>query len=96
MPVKLFAGQALAGDVGSATPVAPVPREEHPVATIQEAALAASCLAALTGVGYLEDAQTLKAMAERASRRRRESGVAGARAGSCCVSATAFGSPPGP
>jgi hypothetical protein len=50
--------------------------EEHPVATIEEAALAASCLAALPGGGYAEAAQTLKAMAEKASRRRRESGVA--------------------
>ena len=38
----------------------------------KEAALAASCLVALSGVGYLEAAQTLKAMAERATRRRRE------------------------
>jgi hypothetical protein len=46
-------------------------RGEH-----QEAALAASSLVALPGVGYLEAAQTLKAMAEKATRRRRESGVA--------------------
>ena len=38
--------------------------------------LAASSLVALTGVGYREAAQTLKAMAERATRRRREHGVA--------------------
>jgi hypothetical protein len=50
--------------------------EEHPVATIEEAALAASCLAALPGGGYAEAAATLKAMAEKASRRRRESRVA--------------------
>ena len=50
--------------------------EEDPRATVEEAALAASSLAALTGVGYLEAAQTLKAMAERATRRRRERGVA--------------------
>jgi hypothetical protein len=48
--------------------------EEDPEATIEEAALAASSLVALTGAGYLEAAQTLKAMAERATRRRRESG----------------------
>jgi hypothetical protein len=50
--------------------------EEHPEATIEEAALAASSLAALPGVGFGEAAQTLKALAERASRRRRESGAA--------------------
>jgi hypothetical protein len=50
--------------------------EEDPAATIEEAALAASCLAALPGVGYREAAQTLHAMAERATRRRREQGVA--------------------
>ena len=50
--------------------------EEDPEATIEEAALAASCLAALPGAGYPEAAQTLKAMAESATRRRRESGVA--------------------
>jgi len=44
--------------------------EEHPDATIEEAALAASSLVALTGVGYEEAAQTLRAMAERATRRR--------------------------
>ena len=49
--------------------------EEDPVLTIQEAALAASSLAALPGPGYLEAVQTLKAMAERASSRR-ERGVA--------------------
>ena len=45
--------------------------EEHPDLTIEEAALAASCLVALPGAGYLEAAQTLKAMAERATSRRR-------------------------
>ena len=49
---------------------------EDPAATIEEAALAASCLAALPGAGYPEAAQTLKAMAESATRRRRESGLA--------------------
>jgi hypothetical protein len=41
--------------------------EEHPEATIEGAALGASCLVALPGVRYLEAAQTLKAMAERAT-----------------------------
>jgi hypothetical protein len=50
--------------------------EEDPAATIEEAGLAASALLALTGAGYLEAAQTLKATAERATRRRRECGVA--------------------
>jgi hypothetical protein len=50
--------------------------EEHPDATIEEAALAASCLVALPGACYAEAAATLKAMAERASTRRRETGVA--------------------
>jgi hypothetical protein len=45
--------------------------EEHPAVTIEEAALAASCLASLTGVDYQEVEQTLRAMAERASSRRR-------------------------
>jgi hypothetical protein len=49
--------------------------EEDPEAGIEKAALAAASLVALTGVGYLEAAQTL-AMAERATRRRRERGVA--------------------
>jgi hypothetical protein len=44
--------------------------------TVEEAALAASSLIAVTGVGYREAAQTLQAMAERATRRRREGGVA--------------------
>jgi NAD(P)H-dependent FMN reductase len=50
--------------------------EEHPDLTIEEVALAASCLVALPGAGYREAAQALKAMAETATRRRRESGVA--------------------
>jgi hypothetical protein len=50
--------------------------EEDPAMTIQEAALAASSLAALPGTGYPEAAQTLKAMAERATTRRRSRGVA--------------------
>jgi hypothetical protein len=50
--------------------------EEDPGATIEEAALAASSLAALTGAGCAEAVQTLRAMAERASRRRRERGIA--------------------
>ena len=45
--------------------------EEHPEATIEEAAMAASCLVALPGAGYGEAAPTLKAMAERATSRRR-------------------------
>jgi hypothetical protein len=49
--------------------------EEHPDATIEEAALAASCLVALPGAGYLEAAQSLKAVAERATSRRRARGV---------------------
>jgi hypothetical protein len=43
--------------------------EEHPYATIEEAALAASSLAALPGVGHQEAAQTLRVMAERATSR---------------------------
>ena len=50
--------------------------EEHPHLTIEEAALAVSSLIALTGVAYQEAATTLRAMAERATRRRREPGVA--------------------
>ena len=45
--------------------------EEDPYATI-EAALAASSLAALTGVGHEEAASALRAVAERATSRRRE------------------------
>jgi hypothetical protein len=50
--------------------------EEDPHATIDEAVLAAATLAALTGVAHEEAAQTLRAMSERASSRRRERGVA--------------------
>lgn len=50
--------------------------EEHPDATIEEAALAASCLVALPGARYLEAAQTLKTMAETATSRRRAQGLA--------------------
>jgi len=49
--------------------------EEQPNAAIEEAALAASCLVALPGAGYLEAAQTLKAMAERATSRRRAQSI---------------------
>jgi hypothetical protein len=49
--------------------------DEDPAACIEEAALVASSLIALTGAGYQEAVQTLRAMAERASRRRRESSV---------------------
>jgi hypothetical protein len=52
--------------------------EEDRHATIEEAALAASSLVAMTGVGHEEAAQTLRAMAERAtSRRRAWSGASG-------------------
>jgi hypothetical protein len=50
--------------------------EEDPHATIEEAALAASSLVALTGVAHEEATQTLRAMAERATSRRRSRGVA--------------------
>ena len=50
--------------------------EEHPAVTIEEAALAATSLVALTSPAYEEAAQTLRAMTERASSRRRERGVA--------------------
>jgi hypothetical protein len=50
--------------------------DEHPDATIEEAALAASSLIALAGVGYSEAAQTLRALAERATSRRRAEGSA--------------------
>jgi hypothetical protein len=50
--------------------------EEDPHATIEEAVLAASCLAALTGVGHQEATGTLRAMAERATSRRRSRGRA--------------------
>jgi hypothetical protein len=50
--------------------------EEHPDVTIEEAGLAASCLLALAGASYQQAAETLRAMAERATRRRRARGVA--------------------
>jgi hypothetical protein len=50
--------------------------EEHPAATIEEAALAASSLVALTSAGYEEAGQTLRAMAERATSRRRARDIA--------------------
>jgi hypothetical protein len=50
--------------------------EEDPHATIEEAMLAASSLAALTGVAHEEAAQALRAMAQRATSRRRAQGVA--------------------
>jgi hypothetical protein len=49
---------------------------EHPDATIEEAGVVASCLAALPGASYGEDVKTLRAMAERATSRRRARGVA--------------------
>lgn len=49
---------------------------KDPAATIEEVTLAASSLAALPGAGYAEAAQTLKAVAEKATRRRPERGVA--------------------
>jgi hypothetical protein len=48
--------------------------DEYPDATIEEAALAASSLIALPGSGYREAAQTLKAMTETATSRRRARG----------------------
>lgn len=50
--------------------------EEHPEATIEEAALAASCLAALPGASYRQAGETLRAMAETATSRRRAQGIA--------------------
>jgi hypothetical protein len=50
--------------------------EEDPALTIEEAGLAASCLLALPGVGRQEAADTLRAIAERATVRRRAGGVA--------------------
>ena len=50
--------------------------EEDPDATIEEASLAASCPAALPGRRYVEASQTLKALAETATRRRSEQGMA--------------------
>jgi hypothetical protein len=50
--------------------------DEHHQTTIDEAALAASCLAALPGFGQADAAKALRAMTERATRRRRVRGVA--------------------
>ncbi len=50
--------------------------EEHPSATIEDASLAVASLIALTGPNHDEAAQTLRVMAERATSRRREGGVA--------------------
>jgi hypothetical protein len=50
--------------------------EEDPHATLEEAALAAACLVALAGGAHEEARATLWAMAERATSRRREQGVA--------------------
>jgi hypothetical protein len=50
--------------------------EEDEEATIDELALAASCLAALTGNGYAEAARALRDITEKATRRRKGSGVA--------------------
>jgi hypothetical protein len=50
--------------------------EECDEATIDEAAMAASCLSALAGDRHRDAALTLRAMAERASSRRRTRGVA--------------------
>jgi NAD(P)H-dependent FMN reductase len=50
--------------------------EEHPDVTIEEAGLAVSCLIALLpGARYQEAVQTLRAIAERATRRRPAQGV---------------------
>jgi hypothetical protein len=46
--------------------------EEDPEATIEEATLADSSLVALTDASFQEAALTLRSMAERATRRRRE------------------------
>jgi hypothetical protein len=51
--------------------------EEDPHATIDEAVLAASSLAALSGVGHEDAASVLRAMSERACSRRRGSAAAG-------------------
>jgi hypothetical protein len=50
--------------------------EEHHHVTIEEAALAAACLVALTGGAYEEARATLRVMAETATSRRRARGVA--------------------
>jgi hypothetical protein len=50
--------------------------EECDAATIDEAAMVAACLAALAGDRYQDAALTLRAVAERATSRRRARGVA--------------------
>jgi hypothetical protein len=50
--------------------------EEIDDTTIDEAMFAASCLAALAGNSYLEAAQALRDMTEKATRRRGAGGVA--------------------
>jgi hypothetical protein len=50
--------------------------EEVDDATIGEAALVAACLAALAGDRYQDAALSLRAMAERATSRRRTRGIA--------------------
>jgi hypothetical protein len=49
--------------------------EDDPGAKIEEAAMAASSLAALPGVGHQDAAQTLRVMAERATSRRKAQGI---------------------
>jgi hypothetical protein len=50
--------------------------EEVDEATIDEVAMVAACLAALAGDRYQDAALTLRAMAERATSRRRTRGIA--------------------
>jgi hypothetical protein len=50
--------------------------EEHAEATIEDAAVVAVCLGVLGSDAHEEAARTLRAMAERAARRRRARGVA--------------------
>jgi hypothetical protein len=50
--------------------------EEHSEATIEEAALVASCLAALPGRSFQQAVQTLRAMSEKATSRRGARGIA--------------------
>jgi hypothetical protein len=50
--------------------------EEQPDVTIEEAAMAAACLVALTGGAYEEARATMRAMAETATSRRRARAVA--------------------
>jgi hypothetical protein len=49
--------------------------EECPETTIDEAAMVAACLAALAGDRYQDAALTLRAVAERATSRRRARGT---------------------